>query len=165
VTPAEQTKTGIPVQAPASQNTAAEQAIVAPSAYPPDVASASGLAAATVRDFYAAFNRGDVDALTNLFAEDCVYYDAVYLEPKFGRAAVTAYFEKFKEGVDADSLFFTVSELAGDDKSCGVAWYVLCSSLVFMVFARDSVTLLSNPTAKLTNSSVDFRYSPIFALL
>ena len=94
----------------------------APSEFPPNVASATGTAAATIRKFYSAFNRGDFDALTELFSEDCVYHDAVYLEPKFGRASITAYFKQFKVGVDLDCLHFTVTELAGNETSCGVAW-------------------------------------------
>lgn len=111
---AEETSNLQPNMEPASQPPESE--------FPDHVAAASGTAAATVRQFYAAFNRGDFKALPDLFAEDCVYHDAVYLEPKFGRAAVTAYFQKFSEGVNVDNVFFTVTELAGDDTSCGVAW-------------------------------------------
>jgi hypothetical protein len=105
-----------------SQQPVSDDPALEPTQFPPHVAAATGPAAATVRKFYAAYNRGDFDALPELFAEDCVYYDAVYLEPKFGHAAVTAYFQKFKQGASVDNLCFDVTEMAGDGVSCGVAW-------------------------------------------
>jgi hypothetical protein len=42
-------------------------------------------AAEIVQEFYAAFNRREIDTIGNLFAEDCVYEDLVFPKPFSGR--------------------------------------------------------------------------------
>ena len=81
-------------------------------------------ATALVKSYYEAWNRRDVDGVLECFAEDVVYHDTIYLEPKFGKKALAKFFEAFREDEGVQDLRFVVTEYTGDETSCGVAWCV-----------------------------------------
>lgn len=121
VAPAEPT----PAAAPPAEALPAEPdsaATTAPAAPQPEGDAQESQAVTAVRDFYAAFNRGELDTIADRFSEDAVYHDAIYLEPFFGRDGIAAYFNKFKDNTMATELKFVISEITGSGDQCGVCW-------------------------------------------
>lgn len=82
-----------------------------------------GIAVTAIREFYAAYNRGELGTMADRFSQDAVYHDAIYLEPFFGRDAIAAYFAKFKDSSSSMAeLKFVISDITGSGNQCGVAW-------------------------------------------
>ncbi|CAM6021899.1 unnamed protein product [Sphagnum balticum] len=81
-------------------------------------------AAEIVQEFYAAFNRREIDTIGNLFAEDCVYEDLVFPKPFSGRQAILEFFQKFMDSVGPE-LEFRIDDISsGDPSATGVVWHL-----------------------------------------
>ena len=66
-------------------------------------------------EFYARYNKGDIEGLMDLFAEDCEYHDMIYAEPFHGKAETQAFFAK--------DLQFVIDNMSDNDPyTTGVKW-------------------------------------------
>ncbi len=98
----------------------------APAAAPPSRDSVHAAFTALLARGAAAWNRGDLDAFMDDYADDATFIASRGVVR--GRAAIRAlYAPRFAPGARRDSLRFEHSELhvLGPDAAEGIAWYVL----------------------------------------
>ncbi len=75
-----------------------------------------------VEEFYTRYNKGDVDGIMELFADDCEYHDMIYADPFTGKEQIRAFFAKFSSTISKD-LQFVVDGISGvDPNNTGVKW-------------------------------------------
>ncbi|KAL9227173.1 hypothetical protein vseg_002897 [Gypsophila vaccaria] len=111
-----------------------------------------------VRRFYAGINGGDIGAVENLIAENCVYEDLIFPRPFVGRKTIIEFFGKFID-VTSNDLQFVIDAISEEDSSAvGVTWHLEWKGKVFpfskgcsfyqlvvvngsrqIIYARDSV--------------------------
>ena len=73
-------------------------------------------------EFYARYNKGDIEGLMDLFAEDCEYHDMIYAEPFHGKAETQAFFAKCSRLLSKD-LQFVIDDMSDNDPyTTGVKW-------------------------------------------
>lgn len=75
-----------------------------------------------VEEFYARYNKGDVDGIMDLFAEHCEYHDMIYADPFTGREEIRAFFSKFSSALSSDLQFVVDGITGGDPHNTGVKW-------------------------------------------
>ena len=75
-----------------------------------------------VLDFYTRYNKGDVDGIMELFADNCEYHDMSYADPFRGREDIRAFFAKFSSTIDKDLQFVIDGISGGDPNNTGVKW-------------------------------------------
>lgn len=75
-----------------------------------------------VEEFYARYNKGDVDGIMDLFADHCEYHDMIYADPFIGREAIRAFFSKFSSTLSSDLQFVVDGISGGDPHNTGVKW-------------------------------------------
>lgn len=72
--------------------------------------------------FFQAWNNRNLDSLEDLLAEDCVFEDATYPRPCFGKAAVNRHF-RILAGAETTSNFVVDDTAVAKDKSKGAVLY------------------------------------------
>ncbi|KAL3161634.1 hypothetical protein ABBQ32_010489 [Trebouxia sp. C0010 RCD-2024] len=58
-----------------------------------------------VQEFYARYNKGDVNGIMELFADQCEYHDMIYADPFTGREEIRSFFSKFSSALSSDLQF------------------------------------------------------------
>ena len=75
-----------------------------------------------VEEFYARYNKGDVDGIMELFADQCEYHDMIYADPFTGREEIRSFFNKFSSALSSDLQFVVDGISGGDPHNTGVKW-------------------------------------------
>ncbi|KAL0050493.1 hypothetical protein WJX82_000777 [Trebouxia sp. C0006] len=101
--------------ATASQQSAAADA---------SVATSKRTAKDVVQEFYTRYNKGDVDGIMELFADDCEYHDMIYADPFTGKEQIRAFFAKFSSTISKDLQFVVDGISGGDPNNTGVKWHL-----------------------------------------
>jgi len=79
-------------------------------------------AASVVQEFYTRYNKGDVNGIMELFADDCEYHDMIYADPFTGKEQIRAFFAKFSSTISKDLQFVVDGISGGDPNNTGVKW-------------------------------------------
>lgn len=88
------------------------------------VARARKDARETVREYYEACGRGDLEASLNCFAEDVLIEDMIYQQPFRGKQEFGPYLEKVIDALPRDMDFVIDDMTGGDDGAVGLVWHV-----------------------------------------
>ena len=86
------------------------------------VATSKITAKDVVQEFYTRYNKGDVDGIMELFADDCEYHDMIYADPFTGKEQIRAFFAKFSSTISKDLQFVVDGISGGDPNNTGVQW-------------------------------------------
>ncbi len=87
-----------------------------------NVATSQRTAKDVVQEFYTRYNKGDVDGIMELFADECEYHDMIYADPFTGKEQIRAFFAKFSSTISKDLQFVVDGISGGDPNNTGVKW-------------------------------------------
>ncbi|KAJ9504983.1 hypothetical protein QJQ45_029640, partial [Haematococcus lacustris] len=93
-------------------------------------------AKAVITRFYEAYNRGDLDTVASLMAEEVEYHDMIYEEPFRGKAQVMAFMAKVRRTVPSDLQFVVEDITQGDPRRVGLTWHVEIGEGTVFPFSR-----------------------------
>ncbi|CAM9837225.1 unnamed protein product [Choristocarpus tenellus] len=106
-------------------------------------------------DFYSAWNRGDIDAAMNNFADDVIFHDLNNKDPLVGRQQLKLYLEECADALPGWK--FIIDEHAWDEQQRKLAlyWHVANSEGDPIPFPARGLSFLSFNEAGLIKTNVD----------
>lgn len=78
----------------------------------------------TVREYYGACGRGDLEGSLNCFADDVLIEDMIYQRPFRGKREFGPYLEKVIDALPRDMEFVIDDMTGGQDGAVGLVWHV-----------------------------------------
>lgn len=108
----------------ATKGCAIGKRVLAPTRRKGAVARARKDARDTVREYYDACGRGDLEGSLNCFAEDVLIEDMIYQRPFRGKREFGPYLEKVIDALPRDMEFVIDDMTGGQDGAVGLVWHV-----------------------------------------